>query len=138
MSVLEKNADTVLTQEFELSFMQSLILNIIHNHPSSTQHFVCQCTRFTPGAVSRQIEILREKGMLTRTVKKDNRREHSVKLTKKGEVAVEKAFALLEQRLEKVFEVISEKECAAMDETLSKLITRIDPEYYHFEEGTVS
>lgn len=136
MFLLEKEADTFLSREHNLSFMQALILNIIRYHPQTTQHFVVQCTRFTPGAVSRQIEILREKGMLTRKINKENRREHVVELTEKGIYKVEKAFALLEQKLSQVFTVISEDECNEMNRILSKLIQRIDPDYYKFEETT--
>lgn len=134
MSLLEKHADTFLMEELSLSFMQTLILNIIRHHPNTTQNFVAECTKFTPGAVSRQIEVLREKGMLTRKVKKDNRREHEITLTAKGKKEVEKAFNLLETRLQGVFTVLNDKECTQMEECVSRLIYKIDPTYYKFEQ----
>lgn len=133
-SLMEKHADAVLTEKFSLSYMQALIMNIVRHHPNTTQQFLGICTRFTPGAISRQVEVLREKGMITRKVKKDNRREHEIALTKKGDDAVEKAFAELQNNLSDLFSVLKEKECIQLENHITKLITKIDPENCTFRD----
>lgn len=135
MFLLEKRADQILAEHSELSFMQALILNIIRHHPNTTQSFIGQCTRFTPGAISRQMEVLREKGMLTREVKQENRREHEITLTKKGSEVVEKAFTNMDKELASMFAGLETNEYEALEEIISKLIHKIDPEYYKFEEN---
>ena len=133
-SLMEKHADTDLMDKFSLSYMQALIMNIVRHHPNTTQQFLGICTRFTPGAISRQVEVLREKGMITRKVKKDNRREHEIALTKKGAEEVEKAFNELQKNLSDLFSVLKEKEFTQLENHITKLITKIDPENCTFKD----
>jgi DNA-binding MarR family transcriptional regulator len=134
--LLQKQADIYLQKHHSLSFMQALILNIIKHHPSTTQAHIVQCTRFTPGAVSRQIEVLHEKGMVERQVNENNRRAQEIDLTNLGKQSVEHAFAELNRELQTYFAGTSQSELVQLDELLSKVILSIDPEYYQFRESS--
>lgn len=131
--LLQKQADTLLLQQHSISFMQAMILNIVKHHPDTTQHYIGQCTRFTPGAVSRQIEVLVEKGYVTRSIQKDNRRAQSITLTDGGAALVEEAFVSLNNQLLHSFSNIGEEEQLKLEQMINHLIEMVDPEYYQFE-----
>ena len=131
--LLQKQADALLLQHHAISFMQAMILNIIKHHPDTTQHYIGQCTRFTPGAVSRQIEVLVEKGYVTRTTQTDNRRAQSIKLTQNGAELVDREFTSLNDQLLHSFSNMNEYEQQQLEHAVDRLIGTIDPEYHQFE-----
>lgn len=135
VSLMQKHADGFLQQELGLSFMQALILNIIKHHPQTNQAFIVGCTRFTPGAVSRQIEVLHEKGLVSRTTKHDNRRAQKIELTQEGVALVERSFSMLDTELRQYFSSLTQNELGQLGELMTKVILQMDPQYYQFREA---
>lgn len=132
--LLQKYADLHLQKKEGLSFMQALILNMIKHHPQTTQSFIVGCTRFTPGAVSRQIEVLHEKGLVTRSTNEQNRRAQEIELTKEGRILVDRSFEMLNEELKAHFSALNAIELQQLSELVTKVILQMDPEYYQFRE----
>lgn len=132
--LLQKHADLHLQKKEGLSFMQALILNIIKHHPQTTQSFIVGCTRFTPGAVSRQIEVLHEKGLVTRSTNEHNRRAQEIELTPNGKALVDRSFAMLNEELKEYFSALDKSQLHQLGELMTKVILQMDPEYYQFRE----
>lgn len=107
---MDKRADALLRKQFEISFIQFMIISTLYQNPRVTQRFLVQNINMTPGAISRQVDVLVSKRLITRTQNKLNRREHQLKVTKNGNVIVKDARKLLEAELEAIFEPISEQE----------------------------
>ena len=76
----------------------------------------------TEAAVSRQIELLVEKELILRDENPDNRRQHVLKLSKKGKEMYDKGFEVLDTKTEEVFAELDDKEREVMAEGIHKLL----------------
>ncbi len=121
-ALLEKAADHALQAELELTFSQCMILLSLRDNPSCSQRSIAECRELTEAAVSRQTEMLREKGLLTREENAQNRREHVLKLTAKGTKLLEKGMEIITAKFSAVFSVLDDAEIDALRASLDKLL----------------
>jgi DNA-binding MarR family transcriptional regulator len=129
VSLMEKSADHFLEEGQHITFMQLMILHILCCHPKLPQKALALKMNVTAGAISRQIEILRAKGLLTRVEKEANRREHSIAITQEGTDAVRNAFIEVERQLSSIFGDLDDSDKNSMSQMLDKVIKKIDPAY---------
>jgi DNA-binding MarR family transcriptional regulator len=124
-SLLEKHADQVLQQDTGLTFSQCRILLSLRENPSCSQRCLARCLDLTQAAVSRQTEMLREKGLLTREENAENRREHVLKLTAKGKKQLEEGMELVTEKFEAAFSVLSMEDITSIRTGVDKLLEHL-------------
>jgi len=83
MAIMDKYLDNFLKKEMKISFSQFLMMIGIKYHKGCSQKRVADFYKMTEAAVSRQLEILEERGLIKKT-KSGNKREYSLILTNKG------------------------------------------------------
>ena len=75
----------------------------------------------TPGSISTAVDRLLEKGLVSRTVSKIDRRVQIVALTRKGRSLSTRAFSAYAEHLEELAGVLTSSERMQLVETLKKL-----------------
>ncbi len=95
---LDHYADEMLKDEYELTLSQFMVLMTIGCLPEPSQREVAIRLKLTPAAVSRQVDSLQDLRLVSRRQKPENRREHQLHLTAKGQVKTLAARKLLSSR----------------------------------------
>jgi len=119
--LLDKFADISLQNELHIGLSQFLIMLAILKRPLLSQQDIAHFLRVTPAAVSRQIELLRDKQLIVLGENKQNRREHVLSLTKSGQDIMLNARKLLGKRMTQAFSVLTAEEQDQLTVLLSKL-----------------
>lgn len=122
--LLDRITDITLQKGMGLSFSHFLILMALGRRTLS-QRDIADFHGVTEAAVSRQIELLRKKDFIDRQTDPTNRRKHVIVLTKRGELQLAKALALLQKKFDSIMSVWSKREQAQMVELLHRLLIRI-------------
>ncbi len=81
---MDRSVDRLLAERFDLTFSQFFILRVLAKRSGTTQKAIAGARGLTEAAVSRSIDVLLEKKLVTRKVNPTNRREHMLVLTKEG------------------------------------------------------
>ena len=81
---MDRGIDRLLAERFELTFSQFFILRVLAKRPGTTQKAIAGARGLTEAAVSRSVDLLLGKRLITRKVNPANRREHMLVLTKEG------------------------------------------------------
>jgi DNA-binding MarR family transcriptional regulator len=87
----------------------------------TTPSQVAELTHLTRGAVSKLLERLLQKGLITRTESKEDRRYQDIQLTTAGRKLVPQLAALADQNDKEFFSSISASERAQLMKLLKKL-----------------
>lgn len=87
----------------------------------TTPSQVAELTHLTRGAVSKLLERLLQKGLMTRTESKEDRRYQDIQLTAAGRKLVPQLAALADQNDEEFFSSLSANERAQLTRILKKL-----------------
>lgn len=119
--ILDKLADRTLQQQLQLTYPQFLMLLAIAQHETVSQRVVADFLELTPGAVSRHIEILRERELLVREENLENRREHRLHLTESGKLLFKKAKAILDQKYTELLPDLAPEKQKQLEEVLGLL-----------------
>ncbi len=119
--LMDKVADRVLEEHLKITFSQFRILMALDSDAVS-QKDIADYWDMTEAAVSRQIEILVSEKFVSREENEQNRRQNILKLTKKGEEYLQKAFKILDDTNAKVYETLDERERQVLVEGLHKLL----------------
>lgn len=108
--VLDRQSDQVLQEQLGIGFSQFKILMVLKWNPSVQQKLVADNLGQTEASVSRQIKLLKSKGLLARKPSSKNKREHITALTAKGEHLTEAALEILNKYHLPIFTRLSEKQ----------------------------
>ena len=82
-------------QKYEINTTQFQLLFEISNHCNINQEQISQRCSMNKGAVARSIKKLEDKGLITREIDENNRRQNKLSLTKKGEQTLAQAIEIL-------------------------------------------
>ena len=85
------------------------------------QKNIAEKLHMTEGAISRQIERLRERGLITRTTKANNRREHEINCTSEGIKIRDEAIKTLSEKMSFISQALSKKEMSDFENAVEKL-----------------
>lgn len=100
VKLLHQQADHILENELDITFSQYLVLKVSDCIEDPSQREVANCLDVTPAAISRHIDVLCERKLITKHHKPDNRREHELQLTDSGQHKVAEAQRLLSVRFD--------------------------------------
>lgn len=121
-SMLDRQADTLLLKQFELTLSQFVLLFGLAHHPEASQSALARYLNLTQAAVSRQIDGLLNRGLIERHNNVKNRREHIIKVTPKGHELLTKAKLGLGAMYQTVLKDVSSSQLKTFSKVLDKLL----------------
>lgn len=119
--LLARQNDQILQEQLGIGFSQYKILMVLGENPSVQQKYIADRLGQTEAGISRQIKILKSKGLLTTRINPENRREHITVPTPKGEKLTERALTILDEYHAPMFESLGAKQKERMLESLNIL-----------------
>lgn len=121
VSLLSRESDQMLLEQLGIGLSQYKILTTLHKHPHVQQRAIAGVLGQTEASISRQIKLLKEKGMLVSPRNPINRREHIADLTLRGLRVIEAAEMVLDSYHKTFFASLSDKQRQQLDDILSAL-----------------
>lgn len=109
-SILDRHSDQVLVERLGIGFSQFKILLVLLEKDGASQNFIASQLGQTEASISRQIKIMTGKGLVVVRRSQQNRRQHHIFLTNKGETLTEKAVQILNDYHSPMFATLNGKE----------------------------
>ncbi|HEY1644878.1 MAG TPA: MarR family winged helix-turn-helix transcriptional regulator [Candidatus Saccharimonadales bacterium] len=129
--LLDKRGEELFRTELGISLRQFLLLRLIEadaKHAPS-QQLITDRLGIAKSAVSRHIDIAREKGWIEVSTSETSRRQNSLSLTKEGKALLTKAKALIEQSENEGFGDVPEADVEATLRVLQSLYKKLLASY---------
>lgn len=121
VALLSRESDQLLLEQLGIGLSQYKILTTLHEHPHVQQRAIAAALGQTEASISRQIKLLKEKGMLVSPRNPINRREHIADLTARGLRIIEAAEAILDNYHRTFFSNLNQKQHKQLDELLGNI-----------------
>lgn len=131
---MDKTADHILQKNLNLKFTQLRMLIAIKGctqHCPCSQKDIARFWQMTEAAVSRQIELLKGRGLVGSRENAANRRANLLTLTAKGEQMLKRGAALLETHYDKIYGVLKAGERKALLSSLETLTKKFSQQNMH-------
>lgn len=121
-TVLGKIADTTLQDCCGFGISQFKILWMLRTHQEGVlQATIASWLSQTEAAISRQIGLLHDEGLIDKQVDPENRRNHVIMLSAKGKKFAENAMTALMNEYKPFFKVLSQAEQDTLNQLLEKV-----------------
>jgi DNA-binding MarR family transcriptional regulator len=114
--VMNKQSDQLLQEQLGIGFSQYKILMVLEWNPRTQQKAIADSLGQTEASISRQIKLLKTKGLLLTKIDATNRRRHITAPSPMGMQITEAATAILRRNFGPEFATLG-------DDQLQKLIT---------------
>lgn len=137
-SAADRKVDQRIQDKYGVSQSQFLILFGAAGEWQPTQCAVARFLNLTQAAVSRQIDNLVERGLITRLENSENRREHLLTITASGQDVLTKVKTEVQAEYTDMLSDVSASELKVFEEVLSKLLGKVceaTPETEIIKEG---
>lgn len=118
---MHRQLDQALQERLGIGMSQFKILMLLQSHANVQQKVLAERLGQTEAAISRQVKLLHERGMLAMTVNPQNRREHLSVPTAKGVKLAIAARDILHTYGESLFAALSPKQQQQLTEALTTL-----------------
>lgn len=128
MFLADKFLDRELHSHFEISFSQFRVISIINHKPGISQKQVARTQETTEAAVSRHIDVLEKMNYVALTTNSNNRKEHNLYLTKRGQKLFGKTFIFVEKKAEALLGKIDKIKRSELEKTLDVLLSTVREE----------
>ena len=116
---LSRQSDQILLERLGIGMSQYIIMHILQIQPSIQQRVIATQLGQTEASISRQMKILANQSLLEVRTNPQNRREHVIILTTKGERIIDEANKILDEFHKSVFEKIGDKNYKNFAELIS-------------------
>jgi DNA-binding MarR family transcriptional regulator len=123
--LMDKLEDKLLQEHLHMTFSQFRVLIGIDHNSAVCQKDIANHWQMTEAAVSRQIDILIEKGLVSREPSEENKSKNILKLTEIGETQLKQAFEIIDGRYEELYQVLSPEEKDVINKALGKLLGQL-------------
>lgn len=120
-SVFGRESDQILQEQLGLTFSQFKILTVLADNPATQQRQIAVALGQTEASISRQIKLLKKKGLLESRTNPRNRREHLTALSARGERITEAAQNVLKNFQSGALEHMSGKQQTQLVELLARV-----------------
>ena len=120
--VMDKIADSALQNNCDLTLSQFLSLMVIIQNPNIKQIDIADFLEITEAAVSRQIDVLKNKKLITISQNEDNRRENLLFPTAQGKQIFTKSNEILHKTFNSLYQILTDKEKEQLEKILDKLL----------------
>jgi MarR family transcriptional regulator, transcriptional regulator for hemolysin len=121
IKAIDGAGDQILHSEMNIGFSQFKILTALKDLPQSSQAALASCLNLTPPAISRHIEVMIGKGLVTKRINPKKKREHLLALTAQGESYLHKCWHLLDGKFDDIIVSLSPKEQIQLISLLDRL-----------------
>lgn len=121
-----RRVDRTLREALDMSVPQFGILAAIADSPKGTQAVLAHMRQVTPAAVSKHMNILLSRKLVTRTENRRDRREHAVHLTPKGKTVFTKCMRIFQKHEREVFRHIPKNRLRILDATMTDLLEALE------------
>jgi len=109
---------------FDLSAAQYVILSTLASGRADTAAQICKDISYSPGAMTRMLNRLEEKGLIVRTEFPDNRRMNKLELSEKGRSAFPAMLACSSRVIDRYFGAFDPNELRQLEALLNKMMQR--------------
>jgi len=109
-AALARQVDQILLEQLGVGLAQYKILAVLERQTNLPQRAVAQGLGQTEASISRQVQILRTKSLITAQIDPENRRVHYLALTAKGAQLAEAARHAMARYQKTTFENLGEKQ----------------------------
>lgn len=106
---LSRQSDQILLERLGIGMSQYIILHILQQQPSVQQRVIATQLGQTEASISRQMKILANQSLLEVRTNPQNRREHVIILTLKGERIIDEAHHILDTFYKSIFDSFGDK-----------------------------
>ena len=120
--ILQHKSDLLLRDSVGVGFGQVQILQALHRSVPLSQRAVASKLYQTEANVSRQLQLLKRKGLVSISRNKKDKRLHETQLTPKGQKAFDKAEKVLAAQHKELLKLLNSKEIQAFDRVVSHLL----------------
>jgi MarR family transcriptional regulator, organic hydroperoxide resistance regulator len=124
---LDAQANQVLATNFDISYDDFMVLNLIYNYPQINQQNLAATLRLGKSAISQRLNKLEQRNFLKRKASNNSRRENKLGLTSKGTDMFLKASGLLDKNSNEIFQHL--KDAKKFDTELDIIIKAMEKIY---------
>jgi len=119
---LLRRSDELLQTKLGIGYAQYKLLEVLAEHPNSSQRFVASALYQTEASISRQVKLMQAAGLLRVGTPSDNKRVRVISLSTKGSELHARAAAILNQCYVQYFGVLSQADTIAFQQIVQKLV----------------
>lgn len=120
---LLRRSDDLLQSRLAIGYAQYKLLEVLAEHPSSSQRFVAAVLMQTEASVSRQVKLMQKVGLLRVGTPSNNKRVRVISLSTKGSEVHMRATFLLNQCYDSFFASLTDQEIHSLGSAIQKLDT---------------
>ncbi len=118
---LLRRSDELLQSKLGIGYAQYKLLEVLAEHPNSSQRFVASALMQTEASISRQVKLMQSAGLLRVGTPAENKRVRVISLSSKGSELHTRAAGILNQCYMSYFGGLSPSESKAFAQIVSKL-----------------
>jgi DNA-binding MarR family transcriptional regulator len=100
---------------------QWVILQLIYKHGELSQQAISDLSLKDAPTVTRILDLLVQKNMITRSIDRLDRRKFTIKLTQRGQEVYHLILPILQRFREEAYDGITDKELGLLDSVISKI-----------------
>jgi Transcriptional regulators len=108
--------------QFDLSAAQYVVISTLSTGNAETASQICKEISYSPGAMTRMLDRLEQKGMISRTRCTDNRRAVRLELTEEGKRIFPALLMTATTVIDRFFEVFDQNELNQFKTLLNKML----------------
>lgn len=123
--VMERLAEQALRHKVQMTIAQARMLMALHWFGALSQKRLAESHGLTQAAISRKIEELIKRKLVTRIVNPASRREYILTITAAGNRRARLAERALEEKFHAAFSVLEPKQLADLHKLMSQLLSGI-------------
>jgi DNA-binding MarR family transcriptional regulator len=120
-SLLTRDSDQILLEQLGIGYSQYKILRVLHPGIPMKQRFIASTLGQTEASISRQIDLLIERNLITRHVDPHNKRVRLISVTPKGRKISEATSRVLERFHENHLSGLTKKQQTELIDLLDSL-----------------
>jgi DNA-binding MarR family transcriptional regulator len=120
--MMAKIAEKELAARTDITFPQLMMMVMIGHKSNGKQTEMARMGHLTEAAVSRMVEGMTEKGLITRKDNPENRRENIIEMTEKGKREMASGLEIVKGCMNNIFGILSDREQKTLDSLLDKIL----------------
>lgn len=120
--ILQHKSDLLLRDSLGVGFGQIQILQALHRSVPVSQRAIASKLYQTESNVSRQLQTLKKKGLVSITRNKKDKRLREIELTAKGQKTFDKAEKILSTQHKELLKMVDDRDIKALDRAVSHLL----------------
>jgi DNA-binding MarR family transcriptional regulator len=106
---------------FDITAAQYVVLSTLHSGRATIAAQICKELSYSPGAMTRMLNRLEQKGMIQKAPSRDNRRTVQLELTEEGQRLFPELLAASGTVIDQYFGAFSAQELATFEALLLKM-----------------